>query len=164
MAELLEHRLFDEEFRAGLKEKLEEWDRLDEEAQVEMSKEKLLTKDGKEELNEAELLTTESKKEDEVDEDDDDSSSAICSPNGSSDSTPISSSGIDRPPLSVDHGTAERVSKVPSNNETKSIAMANLNTSAREPSNPTQNKREIGESPASWSNDDSNDSINKEAQ
>ena len=100
MAELLEHPLFDEEFRNGLKVKLEEWEILDEEAQVEMSKEKLLTKDGKEELGEAELMTQESKKDDEVDEDDDDSSSAICSPNGSSGSTPISSSGVDRPPLS----------------------------------------------------------------
>ena len=57
MTELLQHPLFDEEFRNGLKEKLEEWEKFDEEAQVEMSKEKLLTKDGKEELGEAELLT-----------------------------------------------------------------------------------------------------------
>ena len=31
MSQLLEHPLFDEEFRNGLKEKLEEWDKLDEE-------------------------------------------------------------------------------------------------------------------------------------
>ena len=32
MAELLEHPLFDEEFRNGLQGKLEEWEKLDEEA------------------------------------------------------------------------------------------------------------------------------------
>ena len=72
---------------------------------------------------------------------------------------------MDRPPLSVDHGTAERASKVPSNNETKSVALAQLNTSAREQSKNTEKtKHDNGASPASWSNDDSNDSINKEAQ
>lgn len=78
----------------------------------------LKTKDGKEELDEAALLTEDEKKpglDDEVveEDEDDDSSSAIGSP-GSSGSTPISSSGIDKPPLSAGRGTAERASKVQS--------------------------------------------------
>lgn len=82
-----------------------------------MTKQVLKTKDGQEELDEAALLTEDEKKpglDDEVEEDeDDDSSSAIGSP-GSSGSTPISSSGIDKPPLSAGRGTAERASKVQS--------------------------------------------------
>ena len=75
----------------------------DEEAHIELTKQVLKTKDGKEELDETALLTEDEKKpgsEEELEEDeDDDSSSAVGSP-GTSGSTPISSSGIDKPPLS----------------------------------------------------------------
>ena len=117
MADLLVHPVFDEEFRAAFPAKFASWEKLDEEAHAEECKEVLLTKDGKEELDEVELLTDDEKKpgpDDEVEEDDDDSSSAVGSPNDSSGSTPVSSSGIDKPPLSADRGTAERASKVQS--------------------------------------------------
>ena len=117
MADLLVHPVFDEEFRASFAEKFAEWEKLDEEAHTELMKQQLKTKDGREELDEAELVTDDEKKpglDDEVDEDDDDSSSAIASPNDSSGTTPVSSSGVDKPPLSADRGTAERASKVQS--------------------------------------------------
>ena len=116
MADLLVHPVFDEEFRASFPAKFAKWEELDEEAHTELMTQQLKTKDGREELDEAELVTEDEKKpgaDDEVDEDDD-SSSAVASPNDSSGTTPVSSSGIDKPPLSAGRGTAERASKVQS--------------------------------------------------
>ena len=117
MADLLVHPVFDEEFRASFPGKFASWEELDEEAHTELMKQELKTKDGREELDEAELVTDDEKKpgpDDEFDDDDDDSSSAVASPNDSSGTTPVSSSGIDKPPLSAGRGTAERASKVQS--------------------------------------------------
>ena len=162
MADLLVHPVFDEEFRASFTEKFADWERLDEEAHTELMKQQLKTKDGREELDEADLVTEDEKKpglEDEVEEDDDDSSSAIASPNDSSCTTPVSSSGIDKPPLSADRGTAERASKVQSHRAVN----GEKRSSGAGASSPTFNRNAHSGSPASWS-EDSNDSINKHAQ
>ena len=96
MQELLEHPVFDEEFRASYDAKIQEMTEADERGDQALMEEVLTTKDGRPELGPEELVT-EDEKNDENDEfDDDDSSSAVGSPATSTDETPDSSSGVER--------------------------------------------------------------------
>ena len=109
LPELLEHPVFDEDFRASFEAKVEAMKEQDEAKKQELMKVELRTKDGRLELSAEELVTEEeeevkSEEEEEEDDDDDDddqfrdddSSSAVASAD-SSNITPASSSGI--PPV-----------------------------------------------------------------
>jgi len=98
MTELLEHPVFDEEFRANFDAKIQEMSEQDEELAEELTKEVLTTKDGRPELGPEDLVTEDEKNDDDDDEDefdDDDSSSAVGSNGTSSVDTPGSSSGVE---------------------------------------------------------------------
>lgn len=98
LAELLEHPVFDEDFKAGFDAQIEERKQEDEAEMTRLQELTLKTKDGRLELDPEELVTEEERdEEDDEDEfDDDNSSSAVGSPGSSSEQTPAgSSSGVD---------------------------------------------------------------------
>ena len=98
MTELLEHPVFDEEFKASFDAKIQEMMDQDEKLAEELTKEVLTTKDGRPELGPEDLVTEDEKNDDDDDDDDefddDDSSSAVGSNGTSSVDTPGSSSGV----------------------------------------------------------------------
>ena len=99
MTDLLEHPMFDEEFRNGYEAELQQMADKDEQEMVELAKTVLTTKDGRAELG-PEDMVTEDEKDDQDDDDefdDDDSSSRVGSPGDTSSiDTPGSSSGVEQ--------------------------------------------------------------------
>lgn len=94
---MLEHPVFDEEFRNSYEAKLKEMSEQDEIQMQELMKTELTTKDGRNELSPDELVTEDEKNDEDDDEDefdDDDSSSAVDTGGSSSNATPGSSSGV----------------------------------------------------------------------
>lgn len=81
IASLLEHPLFDEEFKANFEESFKEMQQKDEDEMVSLAAQKLTTKDGQDELDPEALVTEDEKEEgssaDEFEDDNEDSSSAI---------------------------------------------------------------------------------------
>ena len=129
MEELLDHPIFDEDFKSMYDAKIQEMIELDEREQELLMQTVLTTKDGKSEMAPEELLTEEEKNndeddsdddiDDEFDDDDDDeeegfdednSSSVVGSPGTSSPSPEGSSSGIEHNKMHQFRQTKESVS------------------------------------------------------